>query len=474
MARVLLLPGEMERETAMASGQPIDRDLTQGPIASHFRALALPAAVGMLFSTLYNVVDVYFAGQISTQAQAGLAIGFQAFFINMAVGFGLGAAMSALVGKAKGGKDEGEARKLAVQGVGLGVLLTAALMGIALWLGPALIAMVSEPGEYRDAGTGYFRWLILALPGFLLAYGGNGVLQARGDTKSMQRALVVAFFANVGLNPLFIYGIPGLVAGIGFDGIALSTVVSQTGVMLYIMYQLFGRKIMRHLTLSDFAPDWTTYAVILRQMLPTSLSIAVMFTTGFVIQFYLKGFGGSAVAAYGIALRVEQIMLLPVLGMTGALLPIAAQNFGADDYDRVRASVFFCWKLGFAMMAVACPVLWFGGEWAMGLFTDDPEVIRVGVSYLHVDGFVLPFYMMLFSINSLLQALQKPIWTLWIGIYRQGIAVALFVWIFVRLLEFDIWGVWFGVALAVISGWAMAMFVARKVAREVIGGLWMR
>jgi putative MATE family efflux protein len=450
----------------------LDRDLTQGTIAGHFRALAVPAAIGMLFSTLYNVVDVYFAGQISTEAQAGLAVGFQAFFINMAVGFGLGAAMGALVGKAKGAKDEARARVLAVQGIGLGVLMTAALMVIAVWLGPALITLVSEPGEYRDAGIGYFRWLIFALPGFLLAYGGNGVLQARGDTKSMQRALMVAFFANVALNPLLIYGIPGVVPGIGFDGIALSTIVSQTGVMAYILYRLFGRKIMQNLTWAEFRPDFAIYAVILKQMLPTSLSIAVMFMTGFVIQFYLKEFGGSAVAAYGIALRVEQILLLPVLGMTGALLPIAAQNFGAGDPGRVREAVFFCWKLGFGMMLVACPLLWFGAETAMGLFTDDAEVIRVGVSYLHVDGFVLPFYMMLFSINSFLQALQKPIWTLWIGVYRQGIAVALFVWLFVRVLEFDIWGVWFGVAVAVISGWMLAMLVAQKVAREVIGGLW--
>ncbi|WP_050525886.1 MATE family efflux transporter [Pseudorhodobacter aquimaris] len=457
----------------MARGRS-DRDLTRGAISGHFRALALPAAVGMLFSTLYNVVDVYFAGQISTEAQAGLAIGFQAFFINMAVGFGLGGAMGALVGKAKGGRDEAQARRLAVQGISLGVLLTLGLMLIAVWLGPAMIALVSEAGEYRDAGTNYFRWLIFALPGFLLAYGGNGVLQARGDTKSLQRALMVAFFANIGLNPLFIYGVPGVVPGIGFNGIALSTLCSQTGVMLYIMYQVFGRKIMQGLTWAEFRPDPAVYGVILRQMLPTSLSIAVMFTTGFVIQYYLKAFGGSAVAAYGIALRVEQIMLLPVLGMTGALLPIAAQNFGAEDPARVRQAVFFCWKLGFAMMAVACPVLWFGGEWAMGLFTDDAEVIRVGVSYLHVDGFLLPFYMMLFSINSFLQAMQRPIWSLWISVYRQGIAVALFVWVMVRVFDLGIWGVWFGVAIAVTSGWGLAMTVATRVARQVIGGLWVR
>ncbi|MDN5789014.1 MATE family efflux transporter, partial [Pseudorhodobacter sp.] len=299
-----------------------------------------------------------------------------------------------------------------------------------------------------------------------------GVLQARGDTKSLQRALVVAFFANVVLNPLFIYGVPGLIPGMGFNGIAASTVVSQTGVMVYILYQLFGRQIMQNLSLAEFMPDLAAYRVILRQMLPTSLSVAVMFMTGFVIQFYLKEFGGSAVAGYGIALRVEQIVLLPVLGMTGALLPIAAQNFGADASERVRESVLFCWKLGFAMMAVACPLLWFGAEWAMGLFTDDADVIRIGVSYLHVDGFVLPFYMMLFSINSFLQAMQKPIWTLWIGIYRQGIAVALFVWIFVRVFGFDQWGVWYGTAMAVISGWIFAMLVAEGVARQTVGSLW--
>lgn len=70
-------------------------DLTAGAMAGHFRALAVPAAFGMLFATLYNVVDVYFAGLISTDAQAGLAIGYQAFFVLMALGFGLGSALSA-------------------------------------------------------------------------------------------------------------------------------------------------------------------------------------------------------------------------------------------------------------------------------------------------------------------------------------------------------------------------------------------
>ena len=196
-----------------------------------------------------------------------------------------------------------------------------------------------------------------------------------------------------------------------------------------------------------------------------------MFVSGFVVQFALKGFGEHAIAAYGVALRIEQILLLPVLGMTGALLPIAGQNFGAANYDRVRAAVFFCWKLGFAMTAVATPILWFAGGFAMSFFTDDPDVIRVGASYLRVDAFLFPIYMMLFSINSLLQGLKQPIWTLWISIYRQGFGVAFFIWVFVGWLGFDVWGVWFGIATAVTSGWVIALFVVNQISQKHMGGL---
>jgi Na+-driven multidrug efflux pump len=189
------------------------------------------------------------------------------------------------------------------------------------------------------------------------------------------------------------------------------------------------------------------------------------------VQFALKEFGGHAVAAYGIALRIEQILLLPVLGMTGALLPIAGQNFGAKDFDRVRAAVLFCWKIGFAVTLIATPILLFGGGKAMSLFSDDPEVIRVGFSYLRVDAFLFPIYMMLFSINSFLQALKKPIWTLWISIYRQGFGVAFFVWVFISVLDFSVWGVWLGIATAVTSGWILSLIVAQRVALATMGGL---
>ena len=446
-------------------------DLTTGSMASHFRALAIPAAFGMLFATLYNVVDVYWAGRLSTDAQAGLAIGFQAFFILMAVGFGLSSALSALVSNAKGSKDAAQTQTFIAQGLIYGVIATVVLMIVGWFLGPILITLVSEPGAYRDAALGYFHWLIFALPGFFLAYGGNGILQAHGDSRSMQRALTVAFFVNIGLNPLLMFGIDGVWGGMGFNGIAVATIFSQTAVMVFIISRILKLDAMQSVTRASFRPIHDIFAQITAQLIPASSAMMVMFVSGFVVQFALKEFGGAAVAAYGVALRIEQILLLPVLGMTGALLPIAGQNFGAKDFDRVRAALRFCWMTGFAMAVVATPVLLFAGGWAISLFSDDPEVIRIGSSYLRVDAFLFPIYMMLFSINSLLQALKKPIWTLWISIYRQGFGVAFFIWVFISVLDFSVWGVWLGIATAVTSGWVLSLIVASKIAKDQIGGL---
>lgn len=446
-------------------------DLTTGHMALHFRTLAIPAAFGMLFSTLYNVVDVYYAGLLSTDAQAGLAIGYQAFFILMAIGFGLSSALSSLVSNAKGSGDDTVAQRYVAQGIAFGVIITGSCMVIGWFLGPRLIDLVSEPGAYRDAALGYFYWLIFALPGFLLAYGGNGILQAHGDSRSMQRALMVAFVANIVLNPLFMFGLPGLWNGMGFNGIAAATIISQTGVMVYIIKRIFQLDIMQSVKFAAFSPDKDSFKNIFAQLLPASSAMMVMFISGFVVQFALKSFGGHAVAAYGVAIRIEQILLLPILGMTGALLPIAGQNFGAQKYDRVRSALKYCWGIGFAMTALATPILLFGGSFAMALFSNDPDVIRAGSSYLRVDAFLFPIYMMLFSINSLLQSFKQAIWTLWISVYRQGFAVGFFVWMFISFLDFGVQGVWFGIATAVTSGWVMSLIIVSNVAKTQIGGL---
>lgn len=446
-------------------------DLTQGPISGHFRTLAVPAAIGMVFNTAYNMVDIYFAGLLQTEAQAGLAIGFLVFFVYIAFGFGLSSGVSALVGGAIGARDSRKARRLCGQSLSFAIVVSVTLILVSAWTSPKLIALISEPGAYRDAAERYLMWLLLAIPGFVIAYTCNGALQAQGDSMSLTRGLIAAFFANIALNPLFIFGIPGVWGGMGFDGLALSTVVSQTGVMIYMLKRLFASDATEELRRDHFRPRLAAFRDLAAQMLPNSFSMQIMILAGIAVQYALKGFGGHAIAAYGVGLRVEQMLLLPILGVSSSLLPIAAQNFGAGDFDRVRESFRFAVKLSLGFMVLACPFLWFAAAPAMRFFSDDPEVVRTGVSYLHVDGFLLPVYAMLFIVNALLQAMRRPIWVLWISIYRQGFGVAFFIWLYLTLFGMDVWLVWIGIGTSVVSGLVLSLWIATRVARHEIGGL---
>lgn len=409
-------------------------------------------AVGMIFSTLYNIVDTFYAGLISTWAQAGLAIASQVFFFMIALGFGLSSALSALVGHALGKDDEEESNLVARQGIGFGILLSLMLTFSGYFFAPELIELISEPGEYREAANSYLRVLLMGSVCFLLAYSGNGVLQAHGDTQSMKRAQIAAFFANLALNPLFIFGIPGVFPAFGFDGLALSTLFSQAGVMCYILARVVRQGVFNGHRFSGLIPKSKTYLAITSQALPSSFSMMVMIIAGFVVQYFLKEFGSHAQAGYGVALRIEQILLLPVFGLTGSLLPIAAQNIGARQYHRVKEAALFCFKFGAIMTLLSGALLWVLGEYLMLLFTRDQAVIDVGVSYLRVDGMILWVYMLLFAFNSLFQAFKKPVLSLLVGIYRQGIGVALFSWLYVVIGGLGVWGVWFGIATSVVTG----------------------
>ncbi|MCE2524014.1 MAG: MATE family efflux transporter [Rhodobacteraceae bacterium] len=446
-------------------------DLTVGSIPGHFRRMAIPTAIGMVFTTLYNVVDSYFAGIISTDALAALAVSFHVFFILVTFGFGVNSAMGALVGNALGAGRRRYARTIACQGISYAVVASILLTVVGYAVSPFLISAVSEPGSFRDLANAYIDVLLLAAPAFIVVFSINGILGAQGDAVSMQRAQIAAFFANIALNPIMIFGIPGVFPALGFNGIALSTATSQSGVLAYMLWRLYRSELMARQRLVLYRPRLRQFREITVLALPASSAMIVMLVGAFVVQLYLKQFGPQAIAAYGVGLRIEQMLLLPAFGLTITLLPIAAQNFGAHEYERVQEAFIFCCKAGTLLMLLASLLLWVASKPAMSLFTDDPEVIRIGRNYLNVDGFMLPIYILLFAMNSLLQALKRPMFTLWIGIFRQGFGIAFFCAIFVLVFDWGTWGVWLGVAASVATGLLLAFWFTLRVARKEIGGI---
>ena len=451
--------------------EQIKSDLTSGKISTHFRNLAVPMAIGMVFYTLYNMVGIFFAGKLSTSAQAAIGIGHLVFFFLMAFGFGLNAAMAGLVGNARGRGDTENAKEIVDRGIVFTVFISIFLIIVGFVFGPLIINLISEPGLYRYFAGRYFLFLLISLPAFLISYTCNGALQAQGDSLSMQRALTWAFFLSVLLNPLLVFGVPGIWNGFRFDGITIAAILSQLFIMIYMVFKLKCSEIGLRLNFKRLILLRPIYIKIFNQMLPQCLSFQMVIIGSLVIQFALKGFGEHALAGYNIALRIEQLLLLPILGMAHALLPIVAQNFGAQKYDRVRQALFYCWKIGILTMILAYPVIWIFGALIIALFSSNLDVIDVGIGYLRIDGLILPFYAMLFAVNSFLQGVARPSSIFWIGLFRQGLLTGLFIWFFIMVLDFDIWGVWIGAGMSVIFGWMLSILIVYRVARREIGRL---
>lgn len=446
-------------------------DLSVGSIPGHFRRMAIPTAIGIGITNLYHVVDNFFAGLLSVKGLAVLSLATTVIFLLTVLSLAMNAAIVALVGNALGAQKIADAKRLACQGLGYAVFLSLVFTTIFLAFAPFLVGAISTPGNLRESAIAYLNVAILSTPFIIVAFSANGILVTQGRTVPMLCAQILSCLLNIGLNPLFMFGIPGVIPGMGIIGIAVSTLVCQAGVMVFILLQALNSELMRKGRPSTYRPNREDFVCITKMALPISTGYALIVVGIFIIQAYLKRFGPEAIAAFGVGLRLQQILLMAGFAMAAALRAIVAMNFGAGEYGRVREAFRYCVKMGAGFMLLAALFLWIAGRPLMTLFADDTEVVRIGAEFLKVYGLLLPIYLLTFSTFSLLQAFKRPAITLCVVIYREIFGIAIFTAVFVISLGLGTLGIWLGVAASVVTACLLALLITMKVARKTIGGL---
>ncbi len=419
-------------------------DLVTAPIPQLVRRLAIPASIGFFFNTMYNVVDTFYAGRLSTDALAALSLTFPIFFVLVAVGSGFSTGATALIGHALGQGDRRQAALTASQGVVLGGLVSAVVMVAGYLAAPALFRLLGARDAYLGLCLQYLHVILAGAVVVQTFYMLNGVLNAQGDTHSFRDYLLVATLVNIGLDPWFMYGGAGLPA-MGIGGIALATVVAQTGGMVFLAIRARRTGLLSRASGAQWTPHRNVLRAILGQGIPASLNMMTVALGIFIITYFLSGFGQSAVAAYGVATRVEQIVLLPTLGLNVAALTLAAQNGGAGRIDRVRTAVRTSLLYGAGVMVMGSALVFFGAPFLMHLFTQDTEVVAIGAHYLRIAAFIEYAYVALFVNTSTLQGLKKPALALWIGLYRQLAAPMALFWLATRVWNLGLDAIWWGI-----------------------------
>lgn len=435
------------------------------PIPSLLRRLAIPSSLGLIFNTLYNVVDTYYAGLLSTESLAALSSSSFLFFVIVGLGYGGSTALSALIGNALGKKHYFHAKLIAKKGLSL-VLLLGLVMGIIGYgTAPFMLKLIGVEPLYHTLALEYTQIILGGTVLFFANFGLNGILVATGDTKSYRNTLIFGFFANLLLNPLFMYGWT-FIPPMGIGGIAASTVLIQGINALYLLRRTMIIGLIDFEQLKAFYPDWRIYKNLIVQGSAPGLNMLMMSFGSLLALYFVTHYGYKAVAGYGIGFRVEQLLLLPALGISSATLSLVSNNMGAGKIMRVRETVFAALRYGYTIALLGIIVLSLSAKWLVGQFDSDPEVIAFGTTYVLVMIFIFCGFVTHFVCVAALQGMKKPAMIFYIGAYRQLIAPILFFILITKVWELSFVWMWVGLGFIVYSSAVVILWHTLKVIKQ--------
>jgi putative MATE family efflux protein len=438
-------------------------DLTSAPIPQLVRRLAIPAGTGFFFNTMFNVVDTWYGGQLSTSALAAMSLSFPVFFLILAIGSGVSTGATALIGNALGRKDHEEARLYLLQSLSFALIHAIFLTAAGLLLAPKIFMLMGASGEYLAHALSYMNVIFAGSIFFLLNFVMNAILNSHGNTLAYRNFLIGGFFLNLGLDPWFMYGGAGF-PKLGLAGIALATVLVQCLGVFYLFSQLSKTGSMPSISFAELCPRWHYFRELFKQGFPSSMNMMTVSLGIFIITWFVGRFGEQAVAAYGIGTRIEQIALLPVMGLNISTLALTAQNYGAERIDRIRETVRVSLRYGMLLALSGTVGALLYSRQLMGLFTADRAVIDAGVGFLAVEAFVLPAYVLLYICISAMQGIKLPLFGLIIGLYRQIAGPAFIFHLFTAVMGLGLIGIWWGIFGVT---WSAALIVVIYVSRTL-------
>jgi putative MATE family efflux protein len=444
-------------------------DLTEGSIARHLTKLAAPIAIGMVFQTLYYLVDLYFVAQLGEAAIAGLTSAGNVQFLVMALTQVLGVGTMALIAHASGRKDQEDANLIFNQSL----LLAALCAAVTLTAGYALAGwymntLTADPAT-ATAGRVYLHWFLpgLGLQFALIAMG--SALRGTGVAKPTIIVQMATVTLNAVLAPIMIAGwLTNRPLGVLGAGLSSSIAVA-VGVLLMLLYfARFGRYVTFNAQL--LRPRMEAWKRMLRVGLPPGGEFALMFVYMGVVYWSIREFGAQAQAAYGVGSRVMQAIFLPAMAIAFAAAPLAGQNMGAGKHGRVRQTLRTAVLAGSAMMLVLTLLCQVRPELLIGGFTDDTLVINLGADFLRIISWNFVAVGIIFTCSSMFQALGNTIPALLSSASRLLTFALPTIWLSSRP-GFELAHVWYlsvgaTTLQAITSGWLLRQELRRRLGQD--------
>jgi putative MATE family efflux protein len=384
------------------------KDLTEHSIGGHIVQMAVPIAAGMLFQTLYFLIDLYFVAHLGDAALAGVGAGGNIMFIVLALTQVLAVGTVALISHAVGRKDQADANLVFNQSLSLSgsCAVITLLLGYAA-AGPYMHALSADEATMR-AGVEYVRWFLpnLALQFALVSMG--SALRGTGIVKPTMVVQVITVILNAILAPVLIAGWgTGYALGVAGAGLASSLSVAVGVVMLAVYFHRLEHYV--RFDSSRWRPAFEVWGRLLRIGLPAGGEFALMFLYMALIYWIIRRFGQDAQAGFGIGMRVNQSLFLPALAVAFAAAPIVGQNFAAGKFGRVRETFMRSALFAAAIMGGLTLLCQWGAQPLVRAFTVEPGAVAVATQFLKVVSWNFVASGLVFTCSAVFQGLGHTV-----------------------------------------------------------------
>ena len=428
------------------------KDLTQESIVRNIVAMAAPIAAGMVFQTLYFLVDLYFVAGLGDAAIAGVGAAGTLMFVIMALTQVLGVGTVALIAQAVGRKDHGDANLVFNQSLLFAFVCAGATLIGGYSLTRSYVESIAADAETLAAGSTYLYWF---LPGLALGFAQVVMGSALRGTGIVKPTMIVQAFTvllNTLLAPVLIAGWgTGYALGVAGAGLASTISIAVGVVMLGFYFAKFEKYVSFRREL--WRPQFATWKRMLDVGLPAGGEFALMFIYMGVIYWVIRDFGSEAQAGFGIGSRIMQSIFMPAMAIAFAAGPIAGQNFGARLPERVRETFVKAVGLNSVVMVAVTVLLQWRPELLVAVFTDEPEVQAVGADFLRVISWTFIAQGVVFTCSGIFQGLGNTRPAMLSSAVRLAVFVPLAIWLS-QQATFELERVWM---LSVAAVWLQAV-----------------
>ncbi len=428
------------------------------PIPKLLLQLSLPLTVALLINNLYNLVDSIFIAHLNEKALTALSLAAPIQALIAALGSGMAVGLNAAISHALGKKDSHRVKATAATGIfmAFGAYLLILFTEILI-LKPFLSWQTADP-EIFTYGLRYLRICMLCSLPNMLQWVFDRFLIATGHSLGFIVSLTSASIVNLILDPIFIFGFLGLPA-MGTAGAAAATVIGQLcGAIVSLIINLrYNHEIPITITIR---PNRSIVVEILQIGIPTALIQGITSVVGMIVNFILNGFSSTAVAVYGVCLKIQNIVLTFTNGINLALIPVMAYNDGAGL--KKRKQEIFRWSVLFStffMLFITCIVELFTQQ-ILQMFNASAQMMEIGISALRILMISFFFSTYSFNLGAALQAIGHGISSMLLTSFRQAFFLLPILLLFSLSKNLNLF--WFGFVLTEWLGLALAFLMHRK------------